>query len=67
MVNKSVKAMEKSQKSDPIVIAKLIKKAVESENPKTRYVDGYNAKMLLFLRSVLSDKIFDKLMLSQLK
>ena len=53
--------------SDPMVIAKEIGKAVESANPKTRYVAGANAKLLLFLKRALSDKMFDKLFLSQLK
>jgi short-subunit dehydrogenase len=65
-IKKSVDAMKRSKKSAPIVIAKLIKKGIEAKHPKTRYIDGYNAKMLLGLRKLLSDRFFDKVMMSQL-
>jgi short-subunit dehydrogenase len=53
---------------DPIVIAKLIKKGVESKNPQTRYTTNQIAsKALLFLRKILSDKLMDKLIMSQIK
>ncbi|GAB4014310.1 oxidoreductase [Spirosoma koreense] len=51
--------------SDPIVIARLIKKAIEANQPKTRYAGGSMANLLLFLRSTLSDKLLDRLILSQ--
>lgn len=53
--------------SEPIVIAKLIKKAIEADKPKTRYSGGFMAKPLLFLRKILSDRMMDKLFMSQLK
>ena len=53
--------------SEPIVIARLIKKAIETSNPQTRYAGGSMAKPLLFLRSILSDKVFDRLIMSQTK
>jgi short-subunit dehydrogenase len=68
-----VTAFEKSFKKmagnvpEPIVIAKLIKKSIEAKNPKTRYAGGYMAKPMLFLRSVISDKMFDRILISQLK
>ena len=52
---------------EPIVIAKLIKTSIEAKNPKTRYSGGYMAKPMLFLRQILSDKLFDRMLLSQLK
>lgn len=63
----SVEKMSKSKNAEPVVIANLIKKAIETSNPKTRYVDGYNGKLLLILRKLLSDKMFDKAMISQMK
>lgn len=63
----SVEKMSKSKNAEPMVIANLIKKAIETSNPKTRYVDGYNGKFLLILRKLLSDKMFDKAMISQMK
>lgn len=53
--------------SHPIVIAKTIVKAATKNKPRTRYVAGSGAKLILFVRSILSDKMLDKLMLSQLK
>lgn len=62
----SVKAMD-PKASDPAVITKLVRKAIYSKHPKTRYVGGFMAKPLLYLHSLLPDKIYDALMLSQLK
>lgn len=56
-----------SKGSKPIVIAKTIVKAASSKNPKTRYATGYGAKLLLFMRSILSDRLFDRMMLSMMK
>lgn len=53
--------------SDPIIIAKLIYKAIQTKNPKTRYVGGYMAKPAIFMRKILPDKLFDKIILSQFK
>lgn len=49
------------------VITRLIQKAIYARRPKTRYSGGFLAKPLLFLRKILSDRAFDKLMMSQLK
>ena len=52
---------------EPIEIAKLIKKGIEAKNPKTRYVaKEMNSRVLLFLRKILSDKLLDKLIMSQI-
>lgn len=59
-------AVEKDA-ADPIVIAKLIKQGIEANNPKTRYVGASGAKMMLFLRKILSDKMFDRMVMSQMK
>jgi short-subunit dehydrogenase len=53
--------------SDPVVIAKLIKKGIEANSPKTRYVGPTGAKILLFFRKILSDKMFDTMVMSQMK
>jgi short-subunit dehydrogenase len=53
--------------SEPIVVAKTILKATLSNNPKTRYATGGGAKIILFVRKILTDKMFDKLMLSLMK
>jgi len=66
------KIIEMSQKlkpknEDPEVIAKLILKSISTRNPRTRYHAGYLSGIILFLKKVLTDKQFDKLMLSQMK
>jgi len=53
--------------SEPIVIANIIVKAIHAKNPKTRYTAGSGAKLILFARKIFSDKIFDKMILSQMK
>jgi short-subunit dehydrogenase len=53
--------------AEPIIIAKLIKKAIEVKKPRTRYAGGNMAKPLLFLRGILSDRVFDRLIMSQTK
>lgn len=58
--------MEKNS-VEPVVIAQLIKKAIEAKHPKTRYIGGAMAKPMLFLRKMLSDRLFDKMLMSQMK
>jgi short-subunit dehydrogenase len=53
--------------SDPIVIAKTIKKIVNSNNPKTRYLIGRMAKPLVRMRKLLGDRGYDRILLSQIK
>ena len=53
--------------AEPLVIARLIQKAIEVRKPKTRYWGGYLAGPLLFLRKLLSDRMMDRLWMSQLK
>lgn len=47
--------------TDPKVIANTITKAATVKKPKTRYLVGFAAKPILFLRRVLSDRMFDKI------
>lgn len=65
-VSKMYAATEKNA-SDPIVIAKLIKKGIEAKCPKTRYVGASGAKLLLFLKKIMSDRMFDKMVMNQMK
>lgn len=50
---------------DPVVITRLVFKAIESRKPKTRYHAGYMAGLSLFARKIFSDKIFDKIIQMQ--
>lgn len=65
-INKMYSEMVKKS-VDPIVIAKLIRTGIEAKNPKTRYIGGAMAKPMLFMRKLLSDKLFDKMLMSQMK
>ena len=44
----------------PSVISDLVVKAVRARDPKTRYSAGTAAKLMLFLRATLSDRMFDR-------
>jgi NADP-dependent 3-hydroxy acid dehydrogenase YdfG len=64
----STKAMyEKGQGSKVKVIADTILKIVNSNNPKTRYRVGYFAKPMVWMRIYLGDRLFDKIVMSQVK
>jgi NAD(P)-dependent dehydrogenase (short-subunit alcohol dehydrogenase family) len=68
MTAKAKAAAEKfDHGSDPMDIARLIKKAIEVENPKPRYISGYMARPILLFKKWLGDRLFDKLIMSQLK
>lgn len=50
--------------SPPSVIAKVVSKAIKSPRPKTRYAAGKYSFMTLFLRRWLSDRMFDRVIMS---
>ncbi len=52
--------------SPPTVIAAAIVRAVEAGRPKTRYVAGRMARTLMFVRKYLGDRLYDRLIMSQL-
>ncbi len=47
--------------SPPEVVAKTILRAVSARRPKTRYATGGGARTILFLRKILPDRAFDRL------
>lgn len=47
--------------SDPKVIAQTIHKAALSRHPKTRYLAGKYSFMFIFMKKILSDKLFQAL------
>lgn len=49
--------------SDPIVIAKIIAKAIATKKPRTRYLIGFGAKPLVFMHTILPTRLFDYLMM----
>ena len=68
MAGKFKQAFEKAMPKNaaPEVIARLVSKAVNSSKPKTRYSGGYMAKAALFARKWSSDRMMDRILLSQL-
>ena len=61
-----VNAYKPGNYSEPTVIAETVSKAVSSKSPKTRYAAGKMAKQTLLGRKWLSDKGFDKMIMSML-
>ena len=51
----------------PDVVAKTIVRAAMCKRPKTRYATGGGAKIILFVRKLLSDRMFDRLMLGMMR
>ena len=47
--------------SPPTVVANTIVRAVSARRPKTRYATGGGARTILFLRKILPDRMFDRL------
>jgi NAD(P)-dependent dehydrogenase (short-subunit alcohol dehydrogenase family) len=53
--------------SDPLVIARIVLKAIRARKPRTRYAAGFMAGPILTMRKLLSDRLMDRLLLSQLQ
>ena len=66
-IKASKDALNGAAYTQPEVIANIISKAVNDPKPKTRYAAGKFAKPLLFLRKWLSDRMFDRMILSMVK
>jgi len=47
--------------SPPDVVARTIVRAVSARRPKTRYATGGGAHTILFLKTILQDRMFDRL------
>jgi short-subunit dehydrogenase len=63
----TVKNYNKPNAASPSsVIADEISKAINARKPKTRYVAGKMAKPIMSMRRLLSDRAFDKVIMSQL-
>lgn len=65
LVAATKKMYERGQGSGPEVIARTISKIVQSKKPKTRYRVGAMAKPMVWMRVYLGDKMFDKVIMSQ--
>jgi NAD(P)-dependent dehydrogenase (short-subunit alcohol dehydrogenase family) len=49
----------------PSVISETVVRIIGSKNPATRYAAGYMAKTALFMRWLLSDRLFERIIMSQ--
>lgn len=56
-----------NQLTDVEVLGKTIAKAATDKRPKTRYVKGYMAKPAIAIRKWFGDRVFDKMIMSQVK
>ena len=57
----------KSRHSGPEAVAESISKAIAASKPKTRYATGKMAGLLLLMRKWMSDRMFQKVLMSQMK
>ena len=55
------------KQAPPKVITDLVMKALRAKKPKTRYSAGTAAKPMLFMRKILSDRMFDNLFYLMMK
>ena len=64
MVEAYIKAMDNNSMpgSDPSVISKTIQKIISSKKPKTRYVAGQGGRLMINMRKIFGDRIYDSLM-----
>jgi len=53
--------------TDPGVIADVVSRAVRARQPRTRYVAGKYAKPMIGMRSWLGDRLFDWVIMSQMR
>lgn len=67
MVQATVDAYDGSESTQPDIIAQEISKAVNAKQPKTRYVAGKYAKSSIFMRWLLSDRMFDRMLSAMVK
>ncbi len=53
--------------TDPSVIARTVSMAVKAKKPRTRYLAGKYAKPMILIRKWLGDRIFDRVITSQMQ
>lgn len=60
-------AYGKGRGTDPSVIANIVSGAVATKRPRTRYVAGKYAKPMILIRSWFGDRMFDRMIMSQMR
>ena len=53
--------MKRPEGSNPLLVAKTILRSVNQRVPKPRYLIGFAAKPLVFLKLVLPVRLFDRI------
>jgi len=61
------KSYDKNGSSPPSVISDVVARIVDSKKPKTRYAKGKYAKPLIWMRKNLGDRVFDWMVMTQVK
>jgi len=62
-----IRMLEKAEDKigpQPIAVTKVVEKFLAAKRPKNSYTVGLDAKLLLFLRRLLPDRMFDRFVLS---
>lgn len=59
MINGIKKNIKNPIGSHPIVVAKCVEKIIVSKRPKKRYLVGYGARSMLFIRNWFGDRFFE--------
>ena len=67
LVNSIIKSTTTVKMSPTSVISNTVSKIINTVNPKTRYRVGAWAKPMVWIRIYLGDRLFDKLIMSQIK
>lgn len=67
LVNAVMRSLPEGYKnaSDPMIVANTIVRIVNARNPRTRYLVGRMARLLVGIRRVFGDRIYDRLVMSQ--
>jgi NAD(P)-dependent dehydrogenase (short-subunit alcohol dehydrogenase family) len=67
VVKSTTNAYGQRRGTDPGVIADVVAKAVRARKPRTRYVAGKYAKPMIGIRKWLGDRLFDRVIMSQMR
>ena len=67
VANATHESVQKGDLSNVQVVVDMLLQAVHANTPKTRYVGGKYAKLMIFVRKWFGDRIFDKMVMSVVK
>jgi NAD(P)-dependent dehydrogenase (short-subunit alcohol dehydrogenase family) len=67
VVKSTQQAYGQGRATPPTVIAEVVARAVKSPRPRTRYVAGAYARPMLTIRKWFGDRLFDRMIMSQMR